>query len=203
MLEMLLDGLDIHITQDQIVVAAGVAEVIDVQGMRIDQLALACSRVAPEIKFFYKFQSSLKDIRWLLSMGIPVGVEWQGLFYDSPEDEEDEPSDETEYGHYSIITHLDDHRHQLIIVDPYRDFAFQDRIFSVDYFLNRWWDTNEIPHDDPEKVTFVNDDRLLFFVTLADSQPFDERGFKQFMSVRTLDQDRPERQFLRELYGSF
>jgi hypothetical protein len=47
-----------------------------------------------------------------------VGVEWQRLFDDMDDDDED-------YGHYSIISHIDKGKDEIIVVDPYRDFVDQ------------------------------------------------------------------------------
>src|SRR3989344_59119 len=78
-LAMLLDALQVTTTQEEIAQAAGAANAINVHGMRVDQLGLACSRIAPHAQFWYKHSASLDDIRFLLSRGFGVGVEWQGL----------------------------------------------------------------------------------------------------------------------------
>ena len=62
------------------------------------------------------------------------------LALDDDEDEDDNP----DYGHYSVIPYVDLEKKELIIVDPYKDFVSQDRIFSFDSFMERWWDTNEV-----------------------------------------------------------
>lgn len=176
---MLLDAIGVSVSQEDIARAAGVDTTIDQFGTRVDQLALACTRVAPQTQLWYKYHSSLEDIRHLLSRGYLIGVEWQGLFYESEEEEDDDG----EYGHYSVISHLDEDRQAFIIVDPYKDFANQSRIFSVPTFLRRWWDTNEIPNPYTGKVTIVEDVRLLFFITpLGEFFP-PERGFKAFSSL--------------------
>lgn len=181
-LQMMLAALGVSVSQEEITRAAEVQDTIEEDGTRIDQLALACSRLAPHTTFWYKYESSLKDIRYLLRTGYIVGVEWQGLFYDS-EEEEDDDDDDDDHGHYSIISHVDDTSQQLIMVDPYKDFAYQDRIMPIDTFLRRWWDTNEIPHPSGVGTQSVTDIRMLFFVTPMSVDFPPERGFKRYMNI--------------------
>ena len=86
-IEMLLDAIGVKWTQAEITRAAGVEDTIEEDGTRIDQLARAVGQLAPQAQFWYKYYSSLSDIQYLLSRGYGVGVEWQGLFYDSEEEE--------------------------------------------------------------------------------------------------------------------
>jgi hypothetical protein len=175
---MLLDAIGISASQADIARAAGAEQTIDQDGTRVDQLALACSRIAPQTQFWYKYHSSLDDIRYLLSRGYIIGVEWQGLFYESEEEEDDD-----DHGHYSVISHLDEERQAFIIVDPYKDFSNQSRIFEVATFLRRWWDTNDIPDPITGRKKLVEDVRLLFFITpLGEFFP-PERNFKPFSSL--------------------
>lgn len=178
-LQMLLDAIGVTAHQDDITRAAGAEHTIEEHGTRVDQLALACSRVAPQTQFWYKYHASLDDLRYLLGRGYIVGVEWQGLFYDS----EDEEEDDGEYGHYSVITHLDEDRQAFIIVDPYKDFSNQSRIFSVSMFLRRWWDTNDITDQYTGQKRVVKDTRLLFFVTPLGEYFPPERNFRPYASM--------------------
>ncbi len=182
-LQMLLETLGVTSSQTMIAEVAGVEDVIDEQGMRVDQIAIACNRIAPHLVFWYKYYSSLEDIKYLLSRGIAIGVEWQGLFYDSIEEEQAE-KEQGEYGHYSIISFFDEELGQLVIVDPYKDFARQNRIFSLETFLERWWDTNEITDKFTGKKEIVEDTRLLFFLTTTEDSLPEEMGFKQFNIVQ-------------------
>lgn len=175
-LEMLLDAMGITVSQREIARAAGVTQTIEEHGTRVDQLGLACSRLAPQMQFWYKYHSTLDDIRYVLKRGFAVGVEWQGLFYDDEEDEEEDG----DYGHYSIISHLDDDRQVLIIVDPYKEFVDQDRIFSVPVFLKRWWETNEIIDPATGRPRLSTDEQLLFFVTPIDEYFPEDLGFRRF-----------------------
>jgi ABC-type bacteriocin/lantibiotic exporter with double-glycine peptidase domain len=172
-LEMLLSSLGIHTDQYSITLAAGVERSIHEHGTRVDQLAQACTRVAPLTTFWYKRNATLDDIRYILHRGYGVGVQWQGLFYEN-EDEEEEDGD---YGHYSVIAHLDEQRQVFVIVDPYKDFVHRDRIFPLHKFLPRWWDTNEITDSVTHKREIVEDQRMLFFVTPIWEFFPPERGF--------------------------
>lgn len=175
-LQMLLYYLGVETDQLQITRAAGVERTITHHGTTIDQLALATNIVAPQAQFWYKYHSTLDDIRYILSRGYGIGVEWQGLFYDT-EEEEDEDGD---YGHYSIISHIDEDRQSLIIVDPHKDFPQQSRIFPIPVFLRRWWDTNEVRDPVTGRKQILEDVRLLFFVTPMYEYFPEERGFKRF-----------------------
>lgn len=181
-IEMLLDAIGIEHTQEAIAQAGGVDdEILEEHGMRVDQLALACSTLAPDAQFWYKYNSSIEDVQYLLDKGYAVGVEWQGLFYENEEDEEDD--EDQDFGHYSIISHVDEELDQLIIVDPYRYFAKQDRIIPIPFFLTRWWDTNEVRDPNTGRLRLVTDDKLLFFITPAGEFFHREQGYKAFSRV--------------------
>lgn len=183
-LTMLLEAIGVEIDQDEVRVAAQVSqEQLDVHGMRIDQIALACSKLAPHVNFWYKFGSSLDDIRYILSKGYPVAVEWQGLFYDSEEEEAEDidDDDDDDFGHYSIVVTVDDTADSLIIVDPYKDFIDQNRIVHIPVFMNRWWDTNEVEDPYTNRKEIVEDRRVLFFVAPHWEQFPPERKFEKFL----------------------
>ena len=94
----------------------------------------------------------------------PVGIEWQGLFEDTLEDE----TQDGDYGHYSVITMADPKSRKLVIVDPYKDFRSQDRIFTFEFFMSRWWDTNEVPDPLTGKDRLVEDRQMMFLITPAE-----------------------------------
>ena len=184
-LQMLLETMGVTTDQKTIAEAARVENTIEEHGMRIDQIATACNRIAPHLIFWYKYYSSLEDLKYLLNKDIAIGVEWQGLFYNSLEEEEKEGKEEADYGHYSAISFYDEELQQLVIVDPYKDFANQNRIFSLDTFLERWWDTNEIKNEHTGRKEIIEDNRLLFFLTTTEEEISKEMGFKQFNIIRS------------------
>lgn len=180
-LQMLLDAVGVAVTQEAITRAANAEDTIEEHGVNVDQLALACTRLAPHMQFWYKFRSSLDDLRTVLHAGYVVGVEWQGLFYETAAEEaEDEDED---FGHYSVVSAFDEARQALIIVDPYKDFSDQDRILDASAFLYRWWDTNEVRHPVTRRRYIREDKQLLFFVTPQTEDFSPEHGFKRYASV--------------------
>jgi hypothetical protein len=155
---MLLENIGVNATQEEITEAAGVANTIETHGTRVDQLAKAVHQLAPIAKLWYKEKATPEDLEYVLDIcKFPVGVEWQGLFDDMDEDEED-------YGHYSIISNIDKARDELIVVDPYKDFVDQSRIVQMRTFLDRWWDFNEVKDLATGEKTFKKDEQLFFVV---------------------------------------
>jgi hypothetical protein len=160
-IQMLLSNVDVSATQEDIALAAGVNDVIEMHGTRVDQLANAVKTLAPDMQFWYKDHATLDDVKTLVGQyGYPVGVEWQGVFED-----EGEEDPEPDYGHYSVITYVDPEKAVLVIVDPYRDYVEQDRVFALKEFDERWFDFNMVPNAKTGKERLVKDDHMLFIVT--------------------------------------
>jgi hypothetical protein len=177
--EMLLSNLGIERTQEEIAQAAGVVNTIEEHGARVDQLALAISKLVPHVLLYYKQYASLSDIDTLLSVyNLPVGVEWQGLFYEREEDEEED--DEEDFGHYSVITHIDYEKKAIIIVDPYKDYASSDRIIDIYKFLNRWWDDNEIKDPQTGKRKYIRDEKPLFVISQRNPELSEKLNLKAY-----------------------
>jgi hypothetical protein len=179
-IQMLLEEVGAYFSQEEITKAAGAQHSIQEYGTLVEQLAVATTKLAPDTQFWYKYNSTLDDIRYILRRGYGVGVEWQGLFYDSEEEEEEESDSEEEHGHYSIVTHVDEEKGALVIIDPYKEFANQTRIIDIVIFLRRWWETNEITDPFSHKPQLVDDLRLLFFITPFYEGFPPELGFKAF-----------------------
>ena len=179
-LEMLLDAIGIQVSQQQITDVLNVREQIEEHGVRPDQLGKACSILASSAQFWYKYYATVDDIAYILNEGYAVGVEWQGLFYESEEEEARDSGGESDFGHYSIISYYDKAEDLLVIVDPYKDFVNQDRIFDVPVFLRRWWDTNELIDPNTGYSHIVEDKQLLFFVTPQGENFAEEFNFKAF-----------------------
>jgi hypothetical protein len=161
-IQMLLHNLGIEVGQEAIAEAGGASDQIEQQGMRVDQLHRAVQQLAPQTCFWYKDHSTINELVQIVAdYDYPVGIEWQGLFEDTLEDE----TQDGDYGHYSVITMADPKRRKLVIVDPYKDFRSQDRIFTFEFFLTRWWDTNDFP--DPLTGTnhLIEDRQMMFIIT--------------------------------------
>lgn len=176
-LQMLLANLGIEKSQEEITISAGVSSTIDEHGTRVDQLALAVQLLVPQVVLYYKAYASLDHIQTLLSVyNLPVGVEWQGLF-----EEDDEKDDEDgEYGHYSVVTHIDYEKKALILVDPYKDYTDSERIIDIYQFLNRWWDYNEIIDPQTKRKKSVRDEKLLFVISPKNPDFAEKIGLKTY-----------------------
>src|SRR5512143_2707996 len=100
-IQMLLENIGVNATQEEITDAAGATQTIATHGTRVDQLAKAVQQLAPIAKLWYKEKASAEDLEYVLrEQKFPVAVEWQGLFADMDEEDDD-------YGHYSILVHID------------------------------------------------------------------------------------------------
>jgi hypothetical protein len=156
--QMLLENIGVHVSQEEITEAAGATHTIETHGTRVDQLAKAVNNLASDARLWYKENGTLENLEYVLEVcKFPVGVEWQGLFGDVDEEDDD-------YGHYSIISHIDRWKDELIVVDPYKDFVDQNRIIKVNIFLNRWWDYNEVMNLQTGEKTYKKDEQLFFVV---------------------------------------
>ena len=165
-LQMLLENIGVNASQQEITEAAGATHTIETLGTRVDQLAKAVQELVPIARLWYKEKANLDDILYVLEEAkYPVGVEWQGLF-------EDMDGDDDDYGHYSIIAHIDQAKDELIVVDPYKDYIDQNRIIRISTFQDRWWDFNEVKDPQTGEKTFKKDEELFFVVVpLAVSFP--------------------------------
>ena len=172
--QMLLENIGVNVSQEEITEAAGATHTIETHGTRVDQLAKAVQELAPIAKLWYREKASVEDLEYVLNeCKFPVGVEWQGLFEDMDDDDED-------YGHYSIIAHIDTVKDEIIVVDPYKDFVDQSRIVNMSLFLNRWWDFNEVKDPETGEKEFKKDEQL-FFVIAPLSMAFPaELGMQSF-----------------------
>jgi ABC-type bacteriocin/lantibiotic exporter with double-glycine peptidase domain len=161
-IQMLLENIGVDVSQEAITEAAGATRTIETHGTRVDQLAKAVHELAPHARLWHKEKSSFDDLEYvLMEKKFPVGVEWQGLFEDQDNDDEDN-------GHYSIVAHIDRTRDELIIVDPYKDFVDQNRIIRISTFEKRWWDFNEVKDLETGEKTFKKDEQLFFVVAPLD-----------------------------------
>ena len=157
-IQMLLENVGVNVSQEEITEAAGATHTIETQGTRVDQLAKAVHELAPIAKLWYKEKASVENLEYVLDeCKFPVGVEWQGLFEDMDDDDDD-------YGHYSILAHIDKAKDEIIVVDPYKDFVDQSRIVKMSLFVSRWWDFNEVKDPETGKKEFKKDEQLFFVV---------------------------------------
>lgn len=200
-IQMLLSHLGVEVTQEAVAEAGGATSLIELNGMRVDQLALAVQRLAPRVQFWFKDHTTINELVHIVNeYRTPVGVEWQGLFEDDDdeddEDEEDDDedgevetdesglaedaeTDDEDYGHYSVVVRAYRRRRQLIIADPYKDYISQARIIGFDEFDARWYDFNEFPDPLGGVGTIVKDDHMLFVITGKTAQFPRRMGFRR------------------------
>jgi hypothetical protein len=190
-IQMLLSNLNVEVTQEQVAEAGGATSLIAIHGMRVDELALAVRRLAPQVIFYYKDHATIEElVRIVNDYRHPVGVEWQGVFEDedsarldrahqswrpgavekdrTPPDQsglaKNSESRDTDYGHYSLVTHANRRRKELIVADPYKDFYAQSRIFGFKEFEARWFDYNEAQDPLTGQPALVEDYHLMFVI---------------------------------------
>ncbi|HEX7017870.1 MAG TPA: hypothetical protein VF209_03115 [Patescibacteria group bacterium] len=162
-MQSLLYNLNVSVTQDQIVEAAGVHNIFE-DGTRPTELAQAVTKLAPHLQFWFKQYGCRHDLETLIhTHHWPVAVNWQGLFYDTPEEEAASDS-ESDHGHYSVVIDINISKDMIVISDPYSEYAKSPRIFSLQWFEQRWWDVaNDVdPSTGEEIVTRTN--HLMFLV---------------------------------------
>ncbi len=188
-IQMLLSNLGVEVSQEEVAETGGATNLIEINGMRVDQLARAVQLLAPKVLFYYKDHASIEELaRVVHDYRYPVGVEWQGLFEDEADPQPlrrplgrqpgeiapaaanlasllaDSESENNDYGHYSLVVRTDRRTRQLIIADPYKDYFSQARNFSFAAFDRRWYDYNEVPGPISGQPVLVEDDHLMFVV---------------------------------------
>lgn len=162
-IRMLLNHFHISVTEKDIVQASGVGAMLKQNGTRIDQLAKSVTTLSQELKFYYKEEASIEDIVKLIhEYNVPVGIDWQGLFWDTLL-EEARLSTHIDHGHYAIVTDISPDDGTITILDPF--YAFKDlRIFPVDWFKTRWWDIADTNGSDVKEDISYYTTRLIFVV---------------------------------------
>lgn len=150
--------LGVKVSQRGIIVSLRAKEKIKKYGLNMKDMARAAKIVGKgDYVFWKKSGGKISDLDTVVNKHkYPVGVEWQGVFY--------EYSDEDD-GHYSIVTKVDKKAKYLRIADPSRDFAGVDRKFDIKFFENRWWDENEISVAGTTRKRKVEDYRVMFLIT--------------------------------------
>jgi hypothetical protein len=176
---MLLEAHGSFHTQHDIAHAAGVTKTIQKAGSRIDQLAQAVTRLAPEYIVLGKYRSTLDDIAGVTSAGTPVGVEWQGRFRAAAGD--------FDIGHYSIVLSVDRERHRIELVDPDDAGFFRDAPLSTGEFERRWWEDNELEPDKKSRSWGLS----FMVVPLSAEAPYRLLGYEPvtFVLVRAASVD--------------
>lgn len=161
-LVMLLSFVGVKTSQTGITRSIRAVNKIKLYGITVKDLAKA-TRIAgkQKLSFWRKQFAGINDIALAIDKyKSPVGVEWQGEFYEN--DDEDE-------GHYCVVTKVDKKASYLRIADPYFNSYFDykdlDRKFEIPEFKKKWWDINEIKVSGSSKLRKIKDTRLMFVIT--------------------------------------
>mgnify|MGYP000271131883 CR=1 FL=1 len=152
-LSTLFSFLDVYVSQRKITNSLRVKNKIKKYGVTVPELAKAAKIYGKknDLLFWKKSKSTISNLDLIVNKyGYPVGVEWQGVFY------EDEDEDN---GHYSVVTAINKKLGSIRLFDPYYKFADTDRKFKIKDFVRRWWDTNLI------KGRTIRDERMMFVIT--------------------------------------
>lgn len=159
----LFSFLGVKTSQGRIVRSLRAENKIKDTGLVIKDLARAARIVGKgRFTFWKKEGAGIGDLDKIVNKyKFPVGVEWQGVFY------EDEEGDN---GHYCVITEVNKLKGYLKLSDPYKRFAGLDRKFKISDFEKRWWDSNEvsIPYSKIKKLVY--DRKLMFIITSKKEQ---------------------------------
>lgn len=158
-LASLYSFLGVKVSQRSIVASLRAQNKIKSLGLNMHDMERASKIIGKgAFSFWRKSNARVSDLDLAINKyKSPVGVEWQGVFY------EDEDEDN---GHYSIVTKIDKNKGYLRMADPYYKFAGIDRKFDIKEFESRWWDENII------KGRNLHDKRVMFVITSkSDSWP--------------------------------
>ncbi len=157
-LAALYSYLGIKVSQRGLVHSIRAQNKIKSFGMSVAELGKA-AKIAGRgsASFWRKNNAKVSDLDLAINKyKYPVGVEWQGIFYEH----EDEDS-----GHYGIITRLDKKSGFLRLADSFYLFAGVDRKFKIKEFTGRWWDQNEISVAGTTRKRTIVDNKVMFVIT--------------------------------------
>lgn len=161
-LQMLFSFLKIRVSQTSLIKSIRAWNKIKLFGIDIKDMAKAAGIVGKKNTCFWRKEfSTIKDLDLIINKyKYPVGVEWQGIFYEN----EDEDS-----GHYGVITKIDKGSGYLRLSDPYFNNYFSykdtDRKLKISEFKKKWWDNNEIKIAGRSKTRTITDTRMMFVIT--------------------------------------
>lgn len=167
-LAMMLSQYNIIASQRAVAQRGNAEQLIDDNGMRIDQLALATRNIAPHLRMWAKRDATFEDIDVLINQfNLPVGVEWQEI--GANEQWEDDN------GHYSVIIGIDMEKHMLTIRNPDSCEDEDDETYTFETFDKAWFDTNVVGPDAPEEAQEWMDDYHVLFVVAPKDLAFPEQ----------------------------
>lgn len=126
-------------------------------GLNMHDLARAAKIIGKkEYIFWRKQKATIANISTVINKyKYPVGVEWQGVFYENSDEDN---------GHYAVVTKIAEGKDYLRIYDSYPEFSGVDRRFKIKEFKKRWWDVNKIHGRN------LIDKNMMFVITLKDEK---------------------------------
>lgn len=161
-LVMLLSFVGVRVSQRRLIRSMRAKNKIKAYGVDINDMAKA-TKVAGKGKlaFWRKKGARVSDIASAITkFKYPVGVEWQGDFYENEDEDK---------GHYAVVTSIDRDSGYLRMSDPYFNTFFDyrdiDRKYRLSEFVKKWWDINEIKVAGTSKTRAIKDIRVMFVIT--------------------------------------
>ncbi len=158
-IEALFSFLGQKVSQASVVRSIKADKKIKKIGLNVTDLGLAVKKLGKgKFNFWKKAGSTISNLSIAVNKyQYPVGVEWQGVFYEYADGDN---------GHYCVVTRVNKEGGYLRLADPFFKFAGVDRKFTLKDFQKRWWDENVIG-----KKT-VKDKKMMFLITpKSDSWP--------------------------------
>ena len=160
-LEMLFSFVGVKVSQTSLIRSIRAQNKIKLYGIDVHDMAKS-AKIAGKgaFNFWRKQYAKISDLDQIVNKyKFPVGVEWQGVFYEN----EDEDS-----GHYGVVTKVDKKSGFLRIADPYFNGFFHyngvDRKFGIKEFVKKWWDDNEVKYRTSSKTRIIKDTRVMFVI---------------------------------------
>jgi ABC-type bacteriocin/lantibiotic exporter with double-glycine peptidase domain len=150
--EALFSFLGVKVSQASVVKSLRADKKIKKVGLNVDDLGAAVKKLGKgKYAFWKKSGSTMSNLSLIVNKyQYPVGVEWQGVFYEYADGDN---------GHYCVVTRVSKEGGYLRLADPFFKFAGVDRKFTLKNFQKRWWDVNLVGKKS------VTDKRMLFVIT--------------------------------------
>jgi ABC-type bacteriocin/lantibiotic exporter with double-glycine peptidase domain len=154
--EALFSFLGMKVSQASIVKSIRADKKIKMVGLNVDDLGLSVKKLGKgKFTFWKKAGSTITNLSLIVNKyQYPVGVEWQGVFYEYADGDN---------GHYCVVTRVNKEGSYLRLADPFYKFVGVDRKFTLKDFQKRWWDINIIGKKN------VKDKKMMFLVTPKDA----------------------------------
>jgi hypothetical protein len=161
-LEMLLSFVGCKFSQTSMIRSLRAQNTIKIYGITVGDMAKIVKIVGKgKLVFWRKHRASINNISLAIDkFKCPVGVEWQGDFYENQDED---------LGHYGVVTRVNKEAGYMRIADPYFNSFFNyhdlDRKYKIYDFVKIWWDFNEIKVVGISKRRKIKDTRVMFLIT--------------------------------------